>query len=190
MTGCSGRSHVIRDGVKDHPPLGNLDPTGVIAVRLDVLKDERLPGNGPGRHETGSFHLAEISLEVADVDASDGTRLVPFARAWPTHSWHSRPVKRAIDGNKDTPWHIWGRLDVSHTAIFYLPEPFPTSDVEQLTVRLVNGGEAEIAPLGRFRLSIQRTPSTDGVSRGSIDGLSHALRVLGRSTPHMRRTSL
>jgi hypothetical protein len=38
----------------------DLDPTGVTAVRLDVLKDKRLPGNGPGRHATGSFHLAEI----------------------------------------------------------------------------------------------------------------------------------
>jgi len=30
-------------------------------------------------------------------------------------------------GNKDTTWLIWGRLDIPHSAIFYLPESLSPS---------------------------------------------------------------
>jgi hypothetical protein len=92
---------------------------------------------------------------------------MPFGRVWTTYSWHTRPVRNAIDGNKDTAWLAWGPLEIPHSAIFYLPEPLPASDVEQLTIRLVNGGEAEIAPLGRFRLSIQRGLTPDDTAAES-----------------------
>jgi hypothetical protein len=132
----------------------DLDLTGVTAVRLDVIADDRLPEKGPGRHETGNFHLAEIVLEVSDNSASNGKRSVPFTRAWATYSWDTRPVNNAIDGNTESVWHVWERLGKSHSAIFYLTEPLAAADAKNLTIRLIQGGENTPATLGRFRLSV------------------------------------
>ncbi len=138
----------------------DVKPTGIGAIRLDVLKDARLPNDGPGRHQSGNFHISEIVLELLDRRATDRMTAVPFARAWATHSWRTRPVHNAIDGKTETNWHIWGRLEVPHSAIFYLAEPLLAREATNFRIRIVHGDEIA-GTLGRFRLSFQRVPLTD-----------------------------
>jgi len=151
----------------------SMDPRNINAIRLDTIADERLPGEGPGRHFTGNFHLAEIEFEVPDDSVSTGNRLITFARSWATYSWKDRPVKNAIDANRNSVWHIWGRHGNSQSAVFYLAEPVQTASAPSFTIRLIQGGENLEATLGRFRLSIQRAPTTErnadqGVESGEV----------------------
>ncbi len=136
----------------------DLSPEGIIAIRLDVIEDDHLPGNGPGRHPTGNFHLAEVTLEVPDQSASGGFKRVRLPRAWTSHAWKNRPIKNAIDGDSETVWHVWGELGLSHAAIFYLAEPLTGADANSFTIRLTHGAKLP-ATLGRFRLSVQRSQS-------------------------------
>ncbi|MEM8668373.1 MAG: serine/threonine-protein kinase [Planctomycetota bacterium] len=133
-----------------------IDLSGIHAIRLDVISDERLPENGPGRHPTGNFHLAEIELWVRDESSQSGSVQRLFDRAIASYSWQDRPVDNAIDGNPRTQWHVWGKLGHSQSAKFYLPTPLTESNGNQMTIRLVHGGNNVTAPLGRFRLSFQR----------------------------------
>ena len=41
------------------------DLTGITGLRLEVLTDNRLPNNGPGRATDGNFVLNEIELTAA-----------------------------------------------------------------------------------------------------------------------------
>jgi serine/threonine protein kinase/tetratricopeptide (TPR) repeat protein len=141
----------------------DLSPEGIIAIRLDVIEDERLPGNGPGRHPTGNFHLAEIILEVPNQNAPGGRKTVRIPRAWASYAWKGLEIKNTIDGNIQTVWHVWGELGLSHTAIFHLAEPLTSADANSFTIRLTHGAQLP-ASLGRFRLSIQRATSPGGTN--------------------------
>lgn len=142
-----------------------LDLTGIYAIRLDVIADERLPRRGPGRHSTGNFHLAEIELWIED-ESSQRQRL--FDRTIASYSWQDRPISNAIDGDRHTIWHVWGKLGYSQTARFFLNKPLTRDDGKRLTIRLVHGGDGVNATLGRFRLSYQRAlPGQDSVRSDS-----------------------
>ena len=129
---------------------------GIHAIRLDVITDERLPSRGPGRHPTGNFHISEVELWVEDKSSDRELRQLLFDRAIATHSWQDRPIANAIDGDRHTIWHVWGKLGYSHTAKLYLNEPLTPQDGTRLTIRLVHGGDNVNATLGRFRISFQR----------------------------------
>ena len=104
-----------------------LDATWITAIRLELIADERLPGKGPGRHETGNFHLAEISLEVSDADSDSGLRRIPIQHAWATYSWSNMSITNAMDGNPDSAWHVWSKQGRSHAAVFFLRDPIPVT---------------------------------------------------------------
>jgi hypothetical protein len=111
----------------------DLDETWITAIRLDLVADERLPNDGPGRHETGNFHLAEISLKVPDETSKSGFRHVPFEHAWATYAWPGRAVLNAIDGNRNSVWHVYSKQGMSHTAIFFLRDPITAANAGSST---------------------------------------------------------
>src|SRR6185437_480612 len=57
------------------------DLTGITAIRLQVLSDDRLPHNGPGRSESGNFVLTHLSASARPSDASSEPAPVIFTRA-------------------------------------------------------------------------------------------------------------
>jgi tetratricopeptide (TPR) repeat protein len=136
----------------DYAIVTTVGPTRVTAVKLEVLTDPSLPNNGPGRHETGNFQLAEISIEAISQD-SDRRSTLAIDRAWASYSWKERPVRNTIDGDGGTVWHVWGALGQPHVAVFTLKEPFEAANSATLIVKLRHGGE--LGPgIGRFRLSV------------------------------------
>jgi hypothetical protein len=47
--------------------------TGITGIRLEVLKDASLPGNGPGRFANGNFVLSELTVDAASAVPEPGT---------------------------------------------------------------------------------------------------------------------
>jgi WD40 repeat protein/tetratricopeptide (TPR) repeat protein len=123
----------------------------VAAVRLEVLPDASLPHRGPGRHETGNFHLRAFRLYQAPGAGEKARKPVPLRRAWASYEWKAsdEDIVGTIDESLNKFWHVWGRLGEAHEAVFLLRDPAPGKDrpfLIELRHRL---------NLGRFRLSVR-----------------------------------
>jgi hypothetical protein len=124
------------------------DLRGVTAIRLEVLPDERLPKNGPGRvyyeGPFGDFFLSEFSVTARGVK-------VPLKTA--THSYARGNLKAAaaIDGDPQTGWSIDGGQGRAHWAVFNLAQPL--EDASDLGIELLFE-RYYAAGLGRFRIAV------------------------------------
>jgi hypothetical protein len=136
--------------------------TEVGAVRLETLTDPSLGKNGPGRTPHGNFVLTEFTAMVAPRDGSGKAIPVKFVRAEADFAQDGFPPQNAIDGNSKTGWAIsgTGNWNVPRTAIFYPEKPIALPHGGSWTFKLEQayGGHHTI---GRFRLSLGQTVSTD-----------------------------
>ncbi len=129
-------------------------PGGVIgAVRIEALRDNQLPGGGPGRGDPvrRNFILSEIGLAIGETRAA-------FASARADFSQSGWGVAGAIDGDRATGWAISPQFDDEHEASFSLATPVTTAEGGEMTVTLeqfYGGGRT----LGKFRISVaERDP--------------------------------
>jgi len=122
------------------------------AVRLDVLKDERLPEGGPGRSGNGNLHLAEVDLQwfPAGSDTSVPLKISRASADFDQDAWTSA---QAIDGDLMTGWAIYPKVNESHHIVFELAQPVDSTSGGKLAVTL-----KQLHPpkhhIGRFRLSV------------------------------------
>lgn len=96
---------------------------GVDRIRMEVLPDDRLPKNGPGRSSGGNFVLNNLT---ADLVSNGQTTTLKFARAEADFSQEGFAVANAIDDKSQTGWAIAtknGNANVKRTATFYLSQP-------------------------------------------------------------------
>jgi WD40 repeat protein/serine/threonine protein kinase/tetratricopeptide (TPR) repeat protein len=126
----------------------------IAAIRLEVLPEASLPSNGPGRHESGNFHLREFRLFQGSKDTDDKLQPVPLANAWTSYVWNApdTDILGTIDPGLNKYWHVWGRTGEAHQAVFCLREPVHAQD------RLFLIELRQSYNLGRFRLSVSASP--------------------------------
>lgn len=121
------------------------------AVRLEVLKDKRLPKNGPGRADNGNLHLSEVELQWFPSGADSPTKL-KLARASADFDQDGWTSAQAIDGDAKSGWAIFPNVGASHHIVFELDQPIDVSAGGKLVVTL-----QQLYPpkhvIGRFRLS-------------------------------------
>ena len=133
-------------------------PAGTItAIRLEVLPDDTLPMNGPGRCDNGNLHLSEIRLRA------DG-KLLPIASARADFDQAGWAIPRAIDGDPATAWGIHPQVGKPHQAVFTLKSPIDWQSGRELVVELdqLHGGSHLI---GRMRLAVTgQTNATTGTA--------------------------
>lgn len=126
---------------------------GITGVRIDLLPDQRLPAQGPGRAGNGNVVLSEISISREDGAA------VPLARAAATFEQPGFPAAAAIDGSGE-PGNGWAIADAAgqpHALFLELAEPLGDGAALPLTINLrQNHGENHV--LGKFRVSATTQP--------------------------------
>ncbi len=129
-------------------------PTGVTAVRVEALADERLPKHGPGRvyyeGAAGDFFISDIAL------LADGMKQ-PWARATQSFSKEKFTADKAIDDNLQTGWSIDGGQGRDHEAIFQLAAPLAATE---FTLKLLCE-RYYAAGLGKFRISVTTDPQPE-----------------------------
>lgn len=129
------------------------DLARVAALRLEVLTDETLPHQGPGRSENGNLHLSEVRITVAPRTRPQAKQVVQFRHATADFNQEGWSINSAIDGKPVTAWGIYPQVGKPHQAIFSFAQPFETDEGILLTVELDQhhgGGHL----LGRFRITI------------------------------------
>ncbi|NUQ65682.1 MAG: hypothetical protein HUU20_24695 [Pirellulales bacterium] len=121
--------------------------SGITAIRLEALPDDRLPNRGPGRAVNGNFTLAEFTVSTAG-------RPVPIAQARADFSQTSHggwPAEAAIDGKPQTGWAIDPAEGMRHVVVFELAEPLVCAQGTVLEFRLDHTDRQH--SIGRLRLS-------------------------------------
>jgi hypothetical protein len=94
----------------------------VTALRLEVLRDEKLPKNGPGRQDNGNLHLSEFEAYYFQPGKGLGQKL-KFKKASADFNQESWTIQHALDGNPATAWGIHPEEGKPHTAVFVLAAP-------------------------------------------------------------------
>ena len=137
-------------------------PTGnaISAIRLEVLPDPRLPGEGPGltfyEGRKGDFFLAEFQ-----VLANDGQR-IGFAKVTETYAKNQFGSNRvaaelATDGDFQSGWSIAGQQGSRNVAVFNMAKPFKAD--KPFTIRM-EFGRHFASSLGKFRISVANEKKT------------------------------
>jgi WD40 repeat protein len=146
------------------------DLTGITGIRLEVLPDARLPQKGPGRAADGNFVLNELEVAVAPKTNATDAKPVKLANAQADFSQEGFDVRETIDGNVrngNNGWAVSPATGIVHWATFETAEPIGGPGGLALRFKLHHRFRQERDgswTLGRFRLSVTRSPKPVGLS--------------------------
>ncbi|MBP63077.1 MAG: hypothetical protein CMJ62_16275 [Planctomycetaceae bacterium] len=159
----SGRNGRVRYMVTGESTAKNLT-----AVRLEVLTDERLPHQGPGRRESdGNFVLSEFKVSWAplgtnpEVDADkQAWKNISLTDAIADFSQKEFDVTYATDGklNDDKGWAIKPETGKNHTVVFETAEAPIEGERILLRFELIHDYGSTETTIGRFRISTSTSP--------------------------------
>jgi len=144
----------------------------VTALRLEALADPRLPGGGPGRYETGNFHLTELHISAGPADEAAEPTALKVARTASDHDEPGNGIARAVDGNPNTLWGVHPIYGRSHEGVFEFERPVSFDVGTRFVLRFEFNG-AEGHQIGRFRISAC-TDSTSAEYRRPLPSLAQA----------------
>ena len=193
--------------------LAPADLTGITGVRLEALTDERLPQKGPGRADDGNFVLTELVLGTSSLDqirlqqregagglALDAVRLVDgkqaeFAQvklqnAQADFSQANYPVASAIDGKtegNDNGWAVAPEGGKEHVAVFETADDYIASGAGLIRAELIHNFSTGKHSLGRFRVSITRSPRPLSIGPPSEIAALLAVNADARTAPQQQQ---
>jgi hypothetical protein len=124
----------------------------VTAIKLDVLKDDRLPKGGPGRAENGNLHLSEVEFHWFPDGAKTPIKL-KIAQASADFDQDGWTSSHAIDGDLKSGWAIYPQVNKSHYIVFELAVPIDATQGGRLAITLKHLYPPKHV-IGRFRLSV------------------------------------
>jgi mono/diheme cytochrome c family protein len=123
---------------------------GITAFRLEVLPDDALPNDGPGRYDSGNFVLSEFEVHA-------GTNCVEWGEALATFAQDKFPVANAVDGKPDTGWAVDKKAGQIQHAIFQTKTNLGDGSPLQLTF-ILRHEYGDRHNIGRFRLWASTSP--------------------------------
>ncbi len=129
----------------------------ITAIRLDVLTDESLPQQGPGRQDNGNLHLNEFhafQIDSADAEALELVLNTPFAD-FNQEGWG---ITTAVDRNPGSAWGIYPEVTKPHFAVFPVDAAGEGGQGFALRIELHQSHGAGHL-IGRFRLSVTDAPA-------------------------------
>jgi hypothetical protein len=160
---------------------GSTPVRNITAVRIEVLPDERLPGDGPGRSATGNFVLTRLQIvatpkivarPATPAPAAMGPKPAPTTAPAPVpvelHSPRATfeqtgwPALGALDDRNDTGWGISPNMGRPNSAIFLTRSPIAGSEagsVLTFTLDQLSGNPQHT--IGRFRIWVTANPGPD-----------------------------
>lgn len=135
------------------------DQAKLSALRLELLCDDTLPFQGPGRCHNGNLHLSEIRVTASPCGKAEPVVPVKLKAAYADFDQAGWDIRRAIDGNATTAWGIYPEVGKTHETVFVFDERVGFPEGTDLKVELEQshgGGHL----LGRIRLSITNEPTS------------------------------
>src|SRR5262249_9185150 len=155
--------------------------TGITAIRLEVLPDQSLPMQGPGRAGNGNFVLSQLSLAASKPGDESNAKPVAFGKATADFSQDGWPIQSAVDGTPKKGWAVSPQFGKPHVAIVELAQPLTVDGGASLIFKLDQQYEGKDHNIGRLRLAV-----TTAKPPIAADGSNEAIaKILG--TPAEQR---
>jgi hypothetical protein len=131
----------------------------IAALRLDVLRDKRLPSGGPGRLENGTFVLTGVEASVQS--RTDPSRIVKlgFRKALADYVQPSWDPQAMLASGPNGGWAIWREGNPplqDQSLVLEGAEPVEFDGGAKLTITLRHQSRWPEGNLGRFRLSVSK----------------------------------
>lgn len=142
----------------------------ITALRLEVIGDGSLPGNGVAR---AGYYAALSEFQVAVQVGNEPPKSAPFESVYVSREEEGYPAMAMIDGSPKTTWASVHGL--AYTFAFRLKEPIQGGKDVRLIVRLVHGAMPH-HEVGRFRVSLSSVPNADTNGNGIPDNVLALIR--------------
>ena len=151
-----------------------LPAASVSAIRLEVIPDKRLPGNGPGRASNGNFVLSDVRTYFGPTRDLKPEHAVKLVRATSDFAQDKFPPANAIDSDKTkTGWAISPQMGKPHHAEFFFEKPLTTASASS---------EKEDAR----KTETQKTKGDEGWLQIVLDQQYGGQHTIGRFRIHVR----
>ncbi len=155
--------------------------SGITAIRLEVLADERLASKGPGLAGNGNFVLSSLRVYVEPVSDNDERNMgqrIRLKNARADFSQGGRQVTSVIGDDPTDGWAIYPDVGVDHYAVFELREkinPVGDSEPVRITIQMDHQTHKD-HNIGKFRLSFttHKHPVPDGLETTAFSDLLSA----------------
>jgi Protein of unknown function (DUF1553) len=123
----------------------------VVALRIETLPDDSLPGKGAGRNKNGNFVLSEIKVLTGKSRATAAE--VPLHSPKADYEQKTLGAKEALDGNPQTGWGVGGAATKPHHLTVQLARPVKLADGDKWFVVLDQQYTKQPGHvIGRFRV--------------------------------------
>ncbi|MDB6118149.1 MAG: hypothetical protein JWO08_1930, partial [Verrucomicrobiaceae bacterium] len=150
--------------------------TGITAIKIEALPDNRLPNNGPGLAPDGNFVLTQFTVQanpgdMKRVSKKNKVGAVTLVRPRADFSQANFDVAAAIKvGNRDRGWALSPETGYRHEAIFEANEPIGFEGGTSLAFTLGQTFQGGKYNLGKFRIYTTTSPLVRfGASKQIID---------------------
>ncbi len=129
-------------------------PRKIRAIRLEALRDDRLPNSGPGTHWSGNFILSHLAVFRPDERGPAATKEVPLRAVFAT--FEERRAETSVSKkDQDAGWSVSPATGKSHSAIFAIDPYQDRVGADRLRIVLdFRHSDSTPALLGRFRFSV------------------------------------
>ncbi|MEO1991255.1 MAG: WD40 repeat domain-containing protein [Pirellulales bacterium] len=125
------------------------------AIRLDVLPDPSLPGQGPGRSSGGgNFVISTLSVSFGAPGKPETPTKIKFSGAKADFEQANYAVAGALDDNPESGWAIAGGTGKAHHAIFDIAGDVKVLPEAPLTITIDQQYQDGTHALGKFRFSM------------------------------------
>jgi hypothetical protein len=145
--------------------VADIDMTGITGIKLEALADSRLKGMGPGRSPNGNFVVTEFDVSISPKGKPGEKQKVELQNAKADFSQAGYEVATAIDGKKpevNNGWAISPETGKNHVATFECKTPVGHDGGSTITIAIDQRYADSAHSLGRFRLSVTRSPQPIG----------------------------
>ncbi|MCC6153865.1 MAG: DUF1553 domain-containing protein, partial [Candidatus Hydrogenedentes bacterium] len=139
----------------------------ITAIRIEVLTDPSLPGDGPGRGEImstpGDFLLSEVKASAAPSNTPDQFINVTLQNPSADFAAGGRAPEMTLDDKLDSGWSINGAQGQPHAIVYELATPI-AHDRGTLLKLVLDQYYVHYHTIGRFRVSATSDPLPVGAS--------------------------
>jgi formylglycine-generating enzyme required for sulfatase activity/tetratricopeptide (TPR) repeat protein len=127
-------------------------PSKIRAIRLEALRDDQLPGGGPGTHPGGNFVLSHLAVYRPGGSDPAARKSLPLRAVFA--SFEERRLETSLTGKGDNDgWSVSGATGRSHHAIFAIDPDPAGNDTGRLEI-VLDFYHSAPALLGHFRFSV------------------------------------
>ena len=137
--------------------------SGISAIRIEAMADERLPAHGPGLAGNGNYVLSSLRVyakPASDTNPANKGNRVRLKNARADFSQGGRQVTSVLGDDPTDGWAIYPNVGVNHFSIFELVEdvnPETSGELTRLTIELDHQVHHD-HNIGRFRVSLTSSP--------------------------------